>query len=86
MKVLFLYPNKWGRGITPIWLASHNGLLKKFGFQTDLFDCTFFSKWSDMEISINTKNEQFEQSDYLKKIKFYDEDVFKELQKKNRQL
>jgi radical SAM superfamily enzyme YgiQ (UPF0313 family) len=82
MKVLFLYPNKWGRGITPIWLASHNGLLKKFGFQTDLFDCTFFSKWSDMEISINTKNEQFEQSDYLKKIKFYDEDVFKELQKK----
>lgn len=44
MKVLFLYPNKWGLSMTPIWVASHNGVLKKNGFQTDIFDCTFFSK------------------------------------------
>ena len=82
MKVLFLYPNKWGRGITPIWLASHNGVLKKNGFKTDIFDCTFYSKWSDMEISINTNNEQFKQSDYLSHINFSNADVFLELQKK----
>ena len=28
-KILFINPNKWGRGITPIWVASHSGLLKK---------------------------------------------------------
>ena len=82
MKILFLYPNKWGRGITPIWLASHNGVLKRCGFRTDLFDCTFFSKWSDMEISINTNNEQFEDSEYLKRVNFNNKDVFSELQKK----
>ena len=28
-KILFINPNKWGRGITPIWVASHAGLFKK---------------------------------------------------------
>ena len=82
MKVLFLYPNKWGRGITPIWIASHNGVLKRCKVKTDLFDCTFYSKWSDMEITLNTTNDQFKKSDYLKKISFSDKDVFKELQNK----
>ena len=28
-KVLFINPNKWGRGITHIWIASHSSALKK---------------------------------------------------------
>jgi anaerobic magnesium-protoporphyrin IX monomethyl ester cyclase len=82
MKVLFLYPNKWGRGITPIWVASHNGVLKKNEFQTDIFDCTFFSKWSDMEIDINTNNNQFKHSNYLNKIKYNENNILDSLQKK----
>ena len=82
MKVLFLYPNKWGRGITPIWIASHNGVLKRSGFKTDIFDCTFYSKWSDMEISINTDNSQFRKSDYLNEIKFNQQNIIEDLQKK----
>ena len=28
-KILLVNPNKWGRGITHIWIASHSGLLKR---------------------------------------------------------
>ena len=42
MKVLFLYPNKWGRGITPIWLASHNGVLKKMDLRLIFLIVPFF--------------------------------------------
>ena len=46
-KILLLNPNKWGRGITPIWIASHSSILKKNGFDVKLFDCTFYKDWSD---------------------------------------
>ena len=44
-KVLLVNPNKWGRGITSIWIASHSAKLKKAGHSVDLFDCTFFKSW-----------------------------------------
>ena len=59
-KILLLNPNKWGRGITPIWIASHSSILKKNGFDVKLFDCTFYKDWSDFEIKINTENNQFQ--------------------------
>ena len=42
-KVLFINPSKWGRGITPIWIASHSAVLKKNGHNVKLFDATFYS-------------------------------------------
>ena len=80
-KVLFINPNKWGRGITTIWIASHSGVLKRNKFETKLFDSTFYKKWSDDELTINTRNLQFQQTDYKKKVKFLDNDIYKDLQK-----
>jgi anaerobic magnesium-protoporphyrin IX monomethyl ester cyclase len=81
-KVLFINPNKWGRGITPIWVASHTGLLKKNDHEVDLFDCTFFLNWTDNEIKFNTENRQYKKSNYENLVKFDEDDVFKKLQKK----
>ena len=81
-KILFLNPNKWGRGITTIWIASHSGVLKRNNCIVELFDSTFYKKWSDFEIDINTKNLQFKKSTYRDKIKFNDNDIYKDLQKK----
>ena len=82
MKVLFINPSKWGRGITPIWIASHAAVLKKNGFQVDLFDATFYSNWSDDEIGFNTKNNQYKPSKYQDYVIFNKQDVFDELEKK----
>ena len=81
-KILFINPNKWGRGITPIWVASHAGLLKKNSHEVELFDCTFFLNWTDNEIKFNTENKQYKKSNYENLIKFDENDVYKELQKK----
>ena len=81
-KILFINPNKWGRGITPIWVASHSGLLKKNSHEVELFDCTFFLNWTDNEIKFNTENKQYKKSNYENLIKFDENDVYKELQKK----
>ena len=54
-KILFLNPNKWGRGITTIWIASHSGVLKRNNCIVELFDSTFYKKWSDFEIDIYDK-------------------------------
>ena len=27
-KILLINPSKWGRGITPIWIASHTSILR----------------------------------------------------------
>jgi len=81
-KILFINPNKWGRGITPIWVASHAGLLKKNSHEVELFDCTFFLNWTDNEIKFNTENKQYKKSNYENLIKFDKNDVYKELQKK----
>ena len=40
-KVLIIYPNKQGHGVTAIWIPSHTGVLRSRGHQVELFDCTF---------------------------------------------
>ena len=82
MKVLFLHPNKWGRGVTAIWIASHLGILNKSpNIITDIFDFTFYQDWTDNENKFNTKNLQYLESDYDKAIKFK-EKFLPDLQKK----
>ena len=49
-KILFINPNKWGRGITPIWIASHSAILKQNNHRVELFDCTFYEDWTDNEL------------------------------------
>ena len=58
MKILFLNPSKWGRGITPIWIASHSAVLRSRGYKIKLFDCTFYRKWMVNETEYNTHNLQ----------------------------
>ena len=82
MKVLFVNPSKWGRGITPIWIATHSAILKKSGFKVDLFDATFYSNWTDNEIGYNTKNNQYKPSKYNEYVKFNDLNIFDALKKK----
>ena len=79
-KVLFINPNKWGRGITTIWVASHSGVLKKNNIKTKLFDATFYENWTDNELKINTENKQFKPTDYEKKVIFKKSDIFEDLQ------
>ena len=80
-KVLLVYPNKWGRGITPIWVASHSATLRQ-SHNVDLFDCTFFKDWTENEIHFNTKNNQYKESNYLSIIKYNNSPILEELQKK----
>ncbi len=80
-KILLLNPNKWGRGITAIWVASHSSVLKRSGFDVQLFDATFYENWSDFEIKINTENKQFKKTDYLKRIEFNKSDIHEDLKK-----
>ena len=74
-RILFVNPNKWGRGITPIWIASHAALLKKSSHTVELFDCTFFENWTNHELKFNTKNKQYQKSKYFHLVKFKKEDV-----------
>ena len=41
-RVLLINPNKWGRGITHIWIPTHASILKKAGHEVKLFDCSCF--------------------------------------------
>ena len=79
-KILFINSNKWGRGITSIWIASHSSLLKSKNHSVKLFDCTFYKNWMNDEISINTQNKQYKETDYKSKIKLNDGDVKRDLQ------
>ncbi len=79
-KILFLNPNKWGRGITPIWIASHSALLKNKGHETKLFDCTFYEEWTNHELKYNTKNRQYKESDYFNLVKFKKNNLVKDLE------
>ena len=81
-RILFVNPNKWGRGITPIWIASHAALLKKSSHTVELFDCTFFENWTNHELKFNTKNKQYQKSDYFNLVKFKKEDVLLAFKKK----
>ena len=79
-KILFINPNKWGRGITTIWIASHAGCLRRLGHEVKLFDCTFYKDWTDLEIELNTINNQFKKTDYLKRINWNINNVKNDLQ------
>ncbi len=80
-KILLINPNKWGRGITTIWIASHAGCLRKLGYEVKLFDCTFYKKWTDLEIELNTVNNQFKKTNYLNNIKWNTNNVADDLKK-----
>lgn len=81
-KILLLNPNKWGRGITHIWIASHSSVLKKNNHEVELFDCTFFSDWTDNEIEYATSSGMFKPTDYLNFVSYKTDSIFLELQKK----
>ncbi len=63
-KILCINPNKWGRGITSIWISSHSGILKRSGHEVALFDATFYKEWTDNEIAYNTQNKQYKPTKY----------------------
>ncbi len=71
-RILLLNPGRWGRGITPIWIASHAAVLKSRGHEVQLFDATFFRDWAQNENAYNTANLQYQPSPYETMIR-YDE-------------
>jgi magnesium-protoporphyrin IX monomethyl ester (oxidative) cyclase len=79
-KILLINPNKWGRGITPIWIASHTAILKKNLHDVFLFDATFYEDWSDFENEFNTKNNQYKNSGYESFISYKKNPVRQDLQ------
>lgn len=81
-KILLVNPNKWGRGITTIWIASHAGYLRQQGYDCALFDCTFYSGWTDNENAYNTANSQYKPTPYDELICWNGSDVLVDLQKK----
>ncbi|HIB42791.1 MAG TPA: radical SAM protein [Nitrospina sp.] len=81
-RVLLVNPNKWGRGVTAIWIASHAGLLRRKGHVCELFDCTFYNSWTDNENSYNTANQQYRPTGYDRLIVWNDNDIFADLQAK----
>lgn len=78
--ILMVSPNKWGRGITNIWAASHSGILKANGHSVKFFDATFYSEWTSNEIKFNTENKMYKQSDYERRVEFLKSDVKFDLQ------
>lgn len=80
MRVLLINPNRWGRGITSIWIASHSAILKKHGHKVKLFDCTFYRSWQLNELGYNTSNLQYRKSDYQNYIKYKDSSLTGDLQ------
>lgn len=63
-KLLLLHPGKWGRGMTPIWAASHYSYLKSKGHQCKYVDISFCSDWAVDENKYNTHNQQYKESSY----------------------
>ncbi len=78
-RVLFLHPSKWGRGITAIWIASHAAVLKGRGHEVRLFDCTFYRDWTENENAYNTRNLQYQPTDYDRTIEWNVGDVREDL-------
>jgi anaerobic magnesium-protoporphyrin IX monomethyl ester cyclase len=79
-RVLFIHPNKWGRGITAIWIAAHAAVLKKKGHQVQLFDATFYASWSENENRFNTDNMQYRPTEYDRSISWKHSDIHQDLQ------
>ena len=80
-KVLLINPNKWGRGITHIWIPTHASILKKAGHEVKLFDCSFYADWTVNEVAFNTENEMYKKSDYDQKIVYNENSTKEDLQK-----
>ena len=80
-KILLLQPNKWGRGITSIWIPSHTSTLKDSKHEVKLFDGTFYKEWAVHETEFNTENEQYLPSEYYNHVKFSQTNIFEDLQK-----
>ena len=79
-RVLFIHPSKWGRGITPIWAASHSYVLKNKDHQVELFDCTFYPEWTENENVLNTQNMQYRPTDYERMIEWKTSGLIEDLQ------
>lgn len=82
VRVLLLNPSRWGRGITPIWIASHTAVLRSRGHDVGLFDATFFRDWAQNENAFNTINLQYKPSDYQSQISYSEVPVRRALQEK----
>ena len=80
-KILFLNPNKWGRGITHIWLASHAGLILK-KHKIEFFDATFYSDWALDEVNIQTLSKNYKKTNDDTYRKFSNKSIFKSLETK----
>ena len=74
-RILLLHPNRWGRGITALWIPSHTAVLRHRGHEVRLFDCTFFKDWMIDETRFNTANRQYKPSDYENQVVFSDAPV-----------
>ena len=70
MRILLLNPSRWGRGITPIWIASHTAVLRSRGHDVALFDATFYRDWAQNENAFNTANQQYRPSNYEQLVRF----------------
>jgi len=81
-RILLINPNKWGRGITHIWIASHSGILKRNNHRVELFDATFYSNWSLNEVQFQTDNKMYKKTNYDEFLKFNSNDILEDLQKK----
>lgn len=79
-RVLLIHPNKWGRGITAIWIASHASVLKRQGHEVLLFDATFYPSWTANENRFNTENMQYRPTDYEKVISWKKSNIHQDLQ------
>ena len=80
-KVLLINPNKWGRGITHIWIPTHTSVLQDAGHEVKLFDCSFYADWTVNEVAFNTENEMYKKSDYDRRVRYNQNDIIEDLQK-----
>ena len=80
-RVLLLNPNRWGRGITTIWVASHAAVLRRRGHEVALFDATFHRDWAQDETGYNTKNLQYKPTNYDRRLEWKREPVREALQR-----
>ena len=74
-KVLLIQPNRWGRGLTSIWIPSHAGALRTRNHEVKLFDCTFYKNWTENELVFNTENQQYEPTEYESFVKYNENDI-----------
>lgn len=79
-RIMLINPNRWGRGITSLWIPSHAATLKRRGHEVALFDATFYRDWALNETGYNTANLQYKPSDYEQRVKYSDTPVARALQ------